>query len=92
MWVVHEEEEPATMTLSWTKQRVCDKIRKATIIFERANDIIELLEAQWEGVVSFKVRDCLIYYKEYVYVPNVPKMKRDILNHFHNIKEGGHHE
>lgn len=34
------------------------------------------------------MRDGLIFYKNYVYVPN---LRKEILNHIHNSKEGGGH-
>lgn len=63
LWVVHEEEEAKSMALSWAKWRVCDKIREATRIDARLIEIIKLILAQGDGIVGFKVRDDLIYYK-----------------------------
>lgn len=36
------------------------------------------------------MRDGLIYYKDCVYVPNILNLIREIIDHFHNSKEGGH--
>lgn len=50
-------------------------------------EIIELLEAQGQGVIGFSVRDGLIFYKSYIYMPN---LRREIFDHFHISKERGH--
>ncbi|XP_042969094.1 uncharacterized protein LOC122301779 [Carya illinoinensis] len=88
--VVGDDEESSNLALSGAEWRVWDKIREATRLDARALEIIELLDAQGQGVVNYKVRDGLIFYKNYVYVPNVPNLRDEILNHFHNSKEGGH--
>ncbi|XP_042962448.1 uncharacterized protein LOC122296713 [Carya illinoinensis] len=88
--VVGDDEESSNLALSWVEWRVWDKIREATRLDARALEIIKLLDAQGQGVVNYKVRDGLIFYKNYVYVPNVPNLRNEILDHFHNSKEGGH--
>ena len=41
-------------------------------------------------MLGYKARGGLLYYKDYVYVPDVPGLRGEILHHFHNSKEGGH--
>ena len=92
LWLVHEEEEVSLMALSGAEWHIWDKIREATSLDARALEIVELLEAQGGGVANYKFKDGLIHYKDYIYVPNVPSLRREILDHFHNSKEGGHSE
>lgn len=90
LWQVHEENDDSLMALSGAEWRIWDRIREATKLDARAIEIVELLEAQGDGVIGFKLKEGLIYYKNYVYVPNVLNLRREILDHFHNSKEGGH--
>ncbi|XP_041024018.1 uncharacterized protein LOC121264784 [Juglans microcarpa x Juglans regia] len=79
LWQVHEEDDDSLMTLSGAEWRIWDKIREATKLDARAIEIVELLEAQGDGVIGFKLKEGLIYYKNYVYVPNVPNLRKEIL-------------
>ncbi|XP_038979199.1 uncharacterized protein LOC120109538 [Phoenix dactylifera] len=89
LWAA-EGEEPTSMALSGIEWRIWDQIREANKLDARALEIKEKIEASTEGVANYKLKEGLIIYKGYVYVPNVPNLRRNILDHFHNSKEGGH--
>ncbi|XP_041025417.1 uncharacterized protein LOC121265821 [Juglans microcarpa x Juglans regia] len=57
LWLVHDEDEAHLMALSGAEWRIWDKIREATKLDARAIEIVELLEAQGDGVIGFKIRD-----------------------------------
>ena len=47
-------------------------------------------EVNVDGVFYYRVRDGLIYYRNNVYVPDVPGLRDEILYDFRNSKEGGY--
>lgn len=87
---VVDEEKSTSLASSGAEWRVWAKIREATRLDERALEIVKLLEAQGQEVIGFKVRDGLIFCKNYVYVRNVPNLRKEIIDHFNKSKEGGH--
>ncbi|KAL5815901.1 hypothetical protein ACOSQ3_024279 [Xanthoceras sorbifolium] len=56
----------------------------------KTQEICQKLENKDEGVERYKINNSLVYYKSYLYVPDVPGLRHEILAHFHESKEGGH--
>lgn len=80
LWTVHESEEAKTNAPSGAEWRIWEEIRGTTRIDERSVEIKELLKAQEEGViVRFKFQIGLIYYKDYVYIPDMPNLWKESL-------------
>ena len=90
IWTVYGEDDQGLMALSGAEWRIWDKLKEAMKLDARVQDICRKLENQEDKVNRYKLRNGLLYYKNYVYVPGVPGLREEILAHFHNSKEGGH--
>ncbi|KAI9182524.1 hypothetical protein LWI28_026190 [Acer negundo] len=76
------------MALSGAEWRVWNQIKEAMQFDVRAVEIRKKLENHEGGVEKSRYKNGLLYYKNYVYVPGVPRLKEEILAHFHSSKEG----
>ncbi|KAL5796687.1 hypothetical protein ACOSQ2_001507 [Xanthoceras sorbifolium] len=90
MWTVYEEESPGLAALSGAEWKIWDKIREAVKMDAKTQEICRKMENKDEGVERYKINNGLVYYKSYLYVPDVPGLRHEILAHFHESKEGGH--
>ncbi|KAH7526809.1 hypothetical protein JRO89_XSUnG0053200 [Xanthoceras sorbifolium] len=84
------EEGSGLLALSGAEWKIWDKSREAVKLDTQAQEICKKLESQEDGIEKYALKNGLIYYKTCVYMPNVPRLREEILAHFHESKEGGH--
>lgn len=72
LWTMYETDEVEIDALNGVGWKIWEKIQDVTQLDVKAIKITELLEAQSDGVTGYKLMDDLIYYKDSIYVPNVP--------------------
>ncbi|KAK0596469.1 hypothetical protein LWI29_015937 [Acer saccharum] len=90
-WLKSINDDAGLMALSGAEWRVWDRTKEAMQFDARAVEIRKKLENHEGGVKTFRYKNGLLYYKNYVYVPGVPGLREEILAHFHNSKEGVFH-
>lgn len=69
---------------------VWDEIREGIKNYLRCKEVMEKLDVDAKGVENYEIRDRLLKYKGRVVVPSMGDLRKKILGHFHNTKEGGH--
>ncbi|KAI9180579.1 hypothetical protein LWI28_006217 [Acer negundo] len=87
---MYTDNEAGLLAFSGAEWLVWDRIKKAMQFDARTVEIHKKLEDHEGGVERFIYKNGLLYYKNYVYVLRVPRVRDEILAYFQNNKEGGH--
>ena len=90
LWYVHKEDEACSFGVSMVEWRVWDRIRESAQLDEKTMSLIKKVEQKEDNVQNFHLRGGLFFFKGRIYVSDAPRLRSDIMGHFHGSKEGGH--
>ncbi|PNX96526.1 transposon Tf2-1 polyprotein, partial [Trifolium pratense] len=86
----HTEEEAVLFSISSPVPTILNNLREFYMKDKEGQTLVQKVETDTQMQQSFRLKDGLLYFKDKIYLPDIPDLRKTILREYHCTPTAGH--